>query len=93
VLSDSIILDSSATQSSVKIESNTQWSLTKDADWISINTFSGSGNYNVLLSVAENPVMQERIGRLQIKSIQADSVKQSLCAKKVENYNYPLTGR
>jgi hypothetical protein len=89
VLSDSIILDSSATQSSVKIESNTQWSLTKDADWISINTFSGSGNYNVLLSVAENPVMQERIGRLQIKSIQADSVKTVLVRQKGRKLQLP----
>ena len=89
VLSDSIILDSSATQSSVKIESNTQWSLTKDVDWLSINTFSGSGNYSVLLSVAENPVMQERIGRLQIKSAQTDSVKTVLVRQKGRKLQLP----
>ena len=89
VLSDSIILDSSATQSSVKIESNTQWSLTKDVDWLSINTFSGSGNYSVLLSVAENPVMQERTGRLQIKSAQTDSVKTVLVRQKGRKLQLP----
>ena len=89
VLSDSIILDSSATQSSVKIQSNTAWSLTNDADWISINTFSGSGNYSVLLSVAENPVMQDRIGRLQIKSAQTDSVKTVLVRQKGRKLQLP----
>lgn len=89
VLSDSIILDSSAAQSSIKIQSNTAWSMTKDADWISINTFSGSGNYNVLLSVAENQVMQERIGRLQIKSAQTDSVKTVLVRQKGRKLQLP----
>jgi hypothetical protein len=89
VLSDSVILDSSATQSSVKIESNTQWSLTKDVDWLSINTFSGSGNYSVLLSVAENPVMQDRIGRLQIKSAQTDSVKTVFVRQKGRKLQLP----
>lgn len=89
VLLDSIVLDSSAAQSSVKIESNTAWSLTKDVDWLSINTFSGSGNYSVLLSITENPVMQERIGRLQIKSAQTDSVKTVIVRQKGRKLQLP----
>lgn len=75
VLPDSIIIDSSAAQSAVKIGGNTAWIVTKDSDWFSVNTFSGSGSYNLLISVTDNQVMQERMGKIQIKSIQADSLK------------------
>jgi hypothetical protein len=72
---DTILVDSAATQSIINIGGNTAWTISKDADWFGVNTLSGSGNYNLLISVSENKVMQERIGQLKIKSIQADSVK------------------
>lgn len=72
---DSILVDSAATQSIINIGGNTSWTISKDADWFSVNTLSGSGNYNLFISIAENRVMQERVGQIKIKSIQADSVK------------------
>jgi hypothetical protein len=89
VLPDSIILDSSASQSVVKIGGNTAWSVTKDSDWFSVNTFSGSGNYNLLISVTDNQVMQERIGKIQIKSIQADSLKTVFIRQKGKKLQIP----
>ena len=89
VLPDSIIIDSSAAQSAVKIGGNTAWIVTKDSDWFSVNTFSGSGSYNLLISVTDNQVMQERIGKIQIKSIQADSLKTVFIRQKGKKLQLP----
>jgi len=89
VLPDSILLDSSATQSIVKIGGNTAWSVIKDSDWFSVNTFNGAGNYNLLISVTENQVMQDRMGKVQIKSIQADSVKTVFIRQKGKKLQLP----
>ena len=89
VLPDSIIIDSSAAQSAVKIGGNTAWIVTKDSDWFSVNTFSGSGSYNLLISVTDNQVMQERMGKIQIKSIQADSLKTVFIRQKGKKLQLP----
>lgn len=89
VLPDSIIIDSSAAQSAVKIGGNTAWIVTKDSDWFSVNTFSGSGSYNLLISVTDNQVMQERMGKIQIKSIQADSFKTVFIRQKGKKLQLP----
>jgi len=89
VLPDSIIVDSSAAQSAVKIGGNTAWIVTKDSDWFSVNTFSGSGSYNLLISVTDNQVMQERMGKIQIKSIQADSLKTVFIRQKGKKLQLP----
>jgi hypothetical protein len=89
VLPDSIILDSSAAQPVVKIGGNTAWSVSKDAEWFNLNSVSGAGNYNLLVSVSENQVMQERVGRIQVRSIQADSIKTILLRQRGKRLSLP----
>lgn len=50
----SLSFQSSASDSSLGITSNTTWSITDDATWLSVNTSSGTGNATIIVSVTAN---------------------------------------
>lgn len=72
---DSVLADTTAMRATLKIAGNTGWTISKDVGWFTLNTVAGTGDYNLLLSVEENPVMQERLGRILIRSTQLDSTR------------------
>lgn len=48
------------------IVSNTDWTITKDADWLSVFPTSGSGNYSFDISYTDNLDYNDRIGIVSI---------------------------
>lgn len=54
----------SAATKDVTVTTQETWSLTKDANWITSNVTSGTGNKSVRLSISENNTPSERTGQV-----------------------------
>jgi len=56
-----------AGQTSIGLISNTAWTLTKDADWLSVSPMSGNGDSNIYISYSENELTTSRTGKITIR--------------------------
>ena len=50
------------------VESNTGWTISKDADWLSVNPVSGSGNNQITVEFTENLTTTVRIGEIDVRA-------------------------
>lgn len=50
------------------IEASGKWTLSADADWVTINTTSGSGSARVLMEYSDNPSLSDRSCKITVKS-------------------------
>lgn len=48
------------------ISSNTSWTVSKDADWLTVNPTSGEGNGTVAVTIAENPDSKKRSATITV---------------------------
>lgn len=51
----------------ISISANCSWTITKDADWITINPMSGNGNQTITISAGKNTTNAERFAVLSVK--------------------------
>ena len=73
----SIEMLSSKDSYNLTVQSNTQWTATSDAAWLSISPSSGSGKQNVTVSVDDNPSLSNRVGHIYFTSV-AGNIKDTL---------------
>ena len=73
----SIEMLSSKDSYNLTVQSNTQWTATSDAAWLSINPSSGSGKQDVTVSVDDNPSLSNRVGHIYFTSV-AGNIKDML---------------
>lgn len=51
----------------ITISANCSWSITKDADWITVNPTSGNGNQTITISAGKNTTNADRFAVLSVK--------------------------
>ena len=51
----------------ITISSNCNWTITKDADWITVNPTSGNGNQTITISAGKNTTNADRFAVLSVK--------------------------
>jgi photosystem II stability/assembly factor-like uncharacterized protein len=65
---DSISLDSSAVSDSVLVSSNTSWTATTKASWITLNVSAGTGNDSLSISASANNATTSRTDSIIVAS-------------------------
>jgi uncharacterized protein (TIGR02145 family) len=50
----------------IAVTSNVAWTATKDAEWLTLNAASGTGNGTVIVNVAANPTVEPRTGTITV---------------------------
>lgn len=60
----SLVYGYAASTQTISFTTDGNWSLTKDADWITVDRTSGSGSSVLKISVAENTTLDKRNGRI-----------------------------
>lgn len=61
-----IVSNSNPSTIKVSITSNIEWTAASDASWLSVNPSNGSGNAEIVISVADNPSVNKRTGNVRI---------------------------
>ncbi|NOR87900.1 MAG: hypothetical protein GQ527_09845 [Bacteroidales bacterium] len=64
------------------LESNTNWQLTFDVDWISIEPANGNGNAEISISYQSNTETSDRVANITISGVDAESLIFSLVQEK-----------
>lgn len=64
----SLIFASEASDAKINVTSNVDWTVTSDADWCTVSSAEGSKNGEVIVTVVENDVNQDRTAKIIIKS-------------------------
>ena len=67
--SNSLLFSSNVESKKLKIESNTDWSITEKPNWISLSETSGSGSKLITVTSTENPSVNSRKGTLTIEKV------------------------
>ena len=62
-----IELDSKEQYFTLNIDANCSWEITKDVDWLIVNTSKGIKNLNVSVQVTENTTNNNRTARLKVE--------------------------
>jgi hypothetical protein len=68
------------------ISSNTSWTVSDDASWLSVNPVSGTGNGTITASIAENTSASPRLGTITISGTRVTS--QSVTVR--QNRSFPI---
>ena len=75
-----VVVAGSATQASIKIEANCQWTLSTQSSWLSLSTNSGTGSANVQATMTANPSsLEERTADVTIRT--ADGIVRSITVR------------
>lgn len=75
------------------ITANCDWTITKDADWVSVTPASGSQNQTVIVSVTTNNTNAERTATIIVKSGSFFQKKMSVTQAKVaDSSQVPSSG-
>lgn len=69
---DNLINDSKPKTISLDIVSNNAWNISSESSWITVNPTNGNGNATVNISIADNPSVSERNGRIEMQLKNAD---------------------
>lgn len=62
----SMTFAASGSSNTLKISSNTSWTIVDCPSWISISQTNGKGNWNIVLTAAENPSTNERFAKIRL---------------------------
>ena len=76
VAADETETPSDAQTTEIAINANCSWTITKDADWLTVNPMSGANNQTIIISVTKNTTNEDRIAILTVQggSLQARRV-------------------
>jgi len=66
---DVITFGSELSSDTVFIEANTAWTLSEDADWLSLSKTQGTGNDTVLISASANDLVQLRSADIAVSAV------------------------
>lgn len=72
-----------ATSASFAVKSNVDWTVSTDADWVTLGTTSGSNDGTVTLSFTANDTDSERTATITVKSADETLVKAFLLTQKI----------
>ena len=75
VPSTSIQLSGDGSKQELAISSNCKWSITSDANWISIDSSTGDGNGTVSITASLNSTGADRTGTVTVKNDKGSLVK------------------
>ena len=75
VSSSSIQLSGDESQQELTVSANCKWSVSADANWISVNTSSGDGNGTVTITASLNSTGSDRTGTITVKNDKGSLVK------------------
>ncbi len=93
--SESISVASDATSASFDVTANVDWTVSTDADWVTLGTKSGSNDGTVKLSFSANDTDSDRTATITVKSVEGTIIKPfSLTQKKavsVKTVTYDFT--
>lgn len=68
VPSTSIQLSGDGSEQELKVSANCKWTVSSDANWISVNTSSGDGNGTLTITASLNSTGADRTGTLTVKN-------------------------
>lgn len=68
VPSTSIQLSGDGSEQELKVSANCKWTVSSDANWISVNASSGDGNGTVNVSASLNSTGADRMGMITVKT-------------------------
>lgn len=68
VPSTSIQLSGDGSEQELKVSANCKWTVSPDANWISVNASSGDGNGTVNVSASLNSTGADRMGMITVKT-------------------------
>lgn len=68
VPSTSIQLSGDGSEQELKVSANCKWTVSSDANWISVNASSGDGNGTVKVSASLNSTGADRMGMITVKT-------------------------
>lgn len=75
------------------INANCSWTISKDADWLTVNPMSGANNQTVIISVTKNSTNEDRIAILTVQGGSLSARKVTVTQKKAAEtpVQYSLT--
>lgn len=68
VPSTSIQLSGDGSEQELTVSANCKWTVSSDANWISVNSSSGDGNGSVKVSASLNSTGADRMGTITVKT-------------------------
>ena len=75
VPSTSIQLSGDGSEQELKVSANCKWTVSSDANWISVNSSSGDGNGTVSITASLNSTGADRTGTITVKNDKGSLVK------------------
>ena len=70
-----VMFDPESSSVEIKVTSNAPWTISVDADWLTVEPASGQGDATVILTVAENNVRTERTAVVTVKETVGNNEK------------------
>ena len=70
-----VMFDPESSSVEIKVTSNAPWTISVDADWLTVEPASGQGDATVILTVAENNVRTERTAVVTVKETVGNTEK------------------
>ena len=70
-----VMFDPESSSVQIKVTSNAPWTISVDADWLTVEPASGQGDATVILTVAENNVRTERTAVVTVKETVGNTEK------------------
>ena len=70
-----VMFDAESSSVELKVNSNAPWTISVDADWLTVEPVSGQGDATVILTVAENNVRTERAAVVTVKETVGNTEK------------------
>ena len=70
-----VMFDPESSSVEIKVTSNAPWTISVDADWLTVEPASGQGDVTVILTVAENNVRTERTAVVTVKETVGNTEK------------------
>lgn len=70
-----VMFDPESSSVEIKVTSNAPWTISVDADWLTVEPASGQGDATVILTVAENNVRMERTAVVTVKETVGNTEK------------------
>lgn len=74
----SLAFEAKGETKTIKITSNTTWSISDKPDWCMLSESSGSGNKSIAVTADENPSTQDRSGKFTIRGEGVEAVEISV---------------